>query len=156
MSEQTYHLIHANVALALGDLDDEIMSGFVQQVEEINNIANSSLGFVSQPTPLDSGAVYKGKWLLNLSVWESVESLNEFTHSGKHAVALDNRHRWFNKQDNPNYVLFWFGVGNTPRESEIERRIVHLTEFGATPYAFNFKQSFTIQEAEKYAANPQA
>jgi|TARA_R110002072_G_C7651166_1_gene508720 hypothetical protein len=156
MNEPRFHLIHANIALARGSLDQEIMSGFVQQVEEINNIANSSNGFVSQPTPSDSGAVYSGKWLLNLSVWESVESLSKFTHSGKHALALDNRNEWFKKQDYPNYVLFWFHAGNTPKESEIEQRIGHLAQYGATPYAFNFKQSFTAQEAGQYVSKKKA
>jgi hypothetical protein len=42
MSIKTHHLVHANVALARGALDSEVMRDFVQQVDEINRIAHFS------------------------------------------------------------------------------------------------------------------
>jgi hypothetical protein len=156
MTKLTYHLIHANVALSRAALDDEIMDGFVQQIEEINGIASSSPGFISQPTPEDAGVIYNGEWLLNMSVWDSIEHLDQFTHKGLHAVALDNRHRWFKEQIKPNYVLFWFEAGRIPRESEIQQRIDHLAKYGPTPYAFNFKHNFTTLELEKYEQSSKA
>ena len=34
--------------------------------------------------------------------------------------------------------------------AEIKTRIDHLAEHGATPYAFNFQQHFTVQETLAY------
>jgi hypothetical protein len=151
MSAEVSHLVHANVGLGRGSLDDEIMSEFVQQVDEINQIACSSPGFIAQPTPPDAGEVFKGNLLLNISIWESVDSLSAFSHSGKHAKALDNRAKWFKTQKQPNYVLFWFPAGRSPTELEIKQRIDYLAEHGVTPYAFNFNCSFTPLEAKCYA-----
>src|SRR5688572_15639635 len=100
---KTLHLVHANVALARGPLYSEVMREFVHQVDEINRIAHSSPGFIAQPTPPDSGEIFKGNFLLNVSIWDSVESLAAFSHSGKHAKALDDRAKWFKKQNVPNY-----------------------------------------------------
>lgn len=156
MSNKNYHLIHANIALARASLDDPLMNGFVQQVEEINLKASLSAGFVSQPTPNDSGEIYQGKLLLNMSIWESVEELNAFTHTGKHAKALEDRSSWFEKQSKSSYVLFWFTKGETPTELEVSKRIEHLAMYGTTAYAFNFQQYFTSDEAEKYIAQIKA
>src|SRR5947208_15596801 len=90
-----YHLVHANVAHARAPLDSPVMAGFVAQVEEVNALARSAPGFVAQPTPPDEGTVYKAPFLLNVSVWESLESLDTFTYQGKHASALERRGEWF-------------------------------------------------------------
>src|ERR1022692_876929 len=102
-----YHLVHANVAHASAPLDSPIMTGFVSQVDEINSLARSAPGFVAQPTPPDEGAVYTAPLLLNISIWESIESLDAFTHQGKHAEALGRREEWF-EQDSaiPKYALY--------------------------------------------------
>lgn len=78
-SPNEYHLIHANVALARAPLDDPIMAGFVQQVDQIDELAQAAPGFVAQPMPKEAGLIYTGRSLLNLSIWESVDSLEHFT-----------------------------------------------------------------------------
>src|SRR5216683_89426 len=103
-----YHLVHANVAHARAPLDSPLMAHFVAQVEEINSLARGAAGFVAQPTLPDEGAVYTAPLLLNVSIWESLESLEAFTHQGKHAAALERRGEWFEqKGTSPNYVLYW-------------------------------------------------
>jgi hypothetical protein len=69
-----YRLVHAYMAITRAPLDNPAMPGFV-----------------SQPTPPDEGSVFTGGALLNLSIWQSVESLDRFTHGGKHARALKRR-----------------------------------------------------------------
>jgi hypothetical protein len=138
MNSENHHLVHANVALARGPLDSEVMREFVEQVDEINGVAHLSPGFICQPTPPDIGTIFKGDFLLNVSVWESIETLRAFSCSGKHAEALDN------------YILFWYPAGEVPTEIEIKRRIDYLAAHGATPYGFNFEQSFSNCEAKNY------
>jgi hypothetical protein len=74
------------------------MADFVAQVEEINALARSAAGFIAQPTLPDEGSVYRALLLLNVSIWESMESLDAFTHQGKHAAALERRGEWFEQE----------------------------------------------------------
>ena len=145
MSETAYHLVHANVARMRAPLDDPIMAGFMARIEEIDALAQKSPGFVAQPTPADEGAVYRDDVLLNLSIWESVESLHEFTYSGRHAQALARRAEWFEQKDGPAYVLYWAPAGHIPTEKEVKERFDHLRRYGATPRAFTFEQRFTVE-----------
>ncbi|MCI0692202.1 DUF3291 domain-containing protein [candidate division KSB1 bacterium] len=146
MIQQIYHLIHANVAITRAPLDGPIMAGFVNQVDEINALARESPGFVAQPTPADEGQVFSGRALMNLSIWESVESLDRFTHQGRHALALERRAEWFEQYDGPNYVLYWAPAGHIPTEAEVKQRIDYLAKYGPTPFAFIFEQRFTVEE----------
>lgn len=146
MDQQTYHLVHANVAVARAPLDHPMMAGFIEQVDRINDAAQASPGFVAQPTLPDEGEVFRGRMLLNLSIWESVGDLDRFTHQGLHALALERRKEWFEQSDRPNYVLFWVPAGHIPSEWEVKQRIEHLTKHDSTPFAFTFQQSFAVAE----------
>jgi hypothetical protein len=145
-----YHLVHANIAIMRAPWDDPRMAGFVAKIDEIDALAQGCPGYVAQPTPPDEGSVYTGRSMLNLSIWESVESLERFTYGGEHALMLERRAEWFHQQDGPNYVLFWFPEGQTPTEREVQHRMDHLAAAGATPYAFTFDQRFTVQEMLDY------
>ena len=143
-----YHLVHANVAHARAPLDAPLMADFVAQVEEINSLARSAAGFVAQPTLPDEGAVYTAPLLLNVSIWESVESLDAFTHQGKHAASLERRGEWFKQEGaDPKYVLYWMPKGHVVTEKEVKERLDHLRKHGATPRAFTFDQRFNITDA---------
>jgi hypothetical protein len=143
-----YHLVHANVAHARAPLASPIMAGFVSQVDEVNSLARAAAGFVAQPTLPDEGAVYTAPFLLNVSVWESVESLEAFTHQGAHAAALERRGEWFQQESaNPRYVLYWVPEGHLVTEREVKERLDYLGKHGVTPYAFTFEQRFTFAQA---------
>lgn len=49
-------------------MDDSIMKRFVDQIDEIDALAQFWPGFVSQPTPPDDGSIYKGNTLVNVSI----------------------------------------------------------------------------------------
>jgi hypothetical protein len=149
MSYSEFHLIHANIALCLAPLDDPVMADFIKQADEIDALAHQSPGFIAQPTPPDEGAVYTGLYLLNLSIWESVESLKRFTYRGRHSQALERRAEWFVQRPAPNYVLFWLPAGELPSEAAVKQRIDHLAAHGPTPFAFNFDQPYTMEEIDK-------
>ncbi|MDX1615805.1 MAG: DUF3291 domain-containing protein, partial [Candidatus Promineifilaceae bacterium] len=147
MSKPNHHLIHANVALARASLDHPRMADFVRQADAIDALARQSPGFVGQPTPADEGQTFTDRALLNLSIWTSVESLEAFTHTGRHALVLQRRADWFLPQDGPNYVLYWAPAGHTPTEAEIAARLHYLAHHGPTPYAFTFDRPYTAVQA---------
>jgi hypothetical protein len=146
-SKGEYHLIHANVAHARAPLESRLMAGFVAQVEEVNALAARSPGFVAQPALPDAGTVYAEPYLLNVSIWRSIESIAAFTHQGLHGAALERRADWFHQGSAPNYVLYWVPAGHIPTEAEVKHRLDHLAAHGATPYAFTFERPFTVAEA---------
>ena len=41
-----YHLAQINIAKAQGSMESEVMKGFVDRLDEINNMADKSPGFV--------------------------------------------------------------------------------------------------------------
>lgn len=152
MPEPIYHVVHANIAKMRAPFDDPRMAGFVARADEIDALAQASPGFIAQPTPPDEGDIYTGQTLLNLSIWESVESLERFVYQGDHALSLERRAEWFEHPEGPNYVLFWMLAGDVPTESEVKRRLDSLVAHGPTPFAFNFHQRFTVQEMLRASA----
>lgn len=146
----SYNLIHVNIATMRASFDDPIMKGFVDQIDEIDSLAQNWPGFIAQPTPPDDGQIFTGNTLVNLSIWDSVENLKEFTYTSRHADALEKRAEWFVQSEAPNYVLYWAPSGKMPLEVEIKQRIDHLHLHGATPYAFTFDETFTVEEMLDY------
>jgi hypothetical protein len=102
MPEPIFHLVIANIAIMRAPFDDPHMTDFVAQADEIDALAQASPRFIAQPTPPDEGVIYAGQTLLNLSIWKSVESLEQFTYKGKYSIALARRAEWFEQRDEPN------------------------------------------------------
>jgi len=152
MVPKSYHLVHANLAVARAPLDDPLMAEFMANAGEIDSLAHTSQGFVAQPTPADEGTVYSEPALLNISIWESIESLRTFTYSGRHAEMLGRRAEWFVQSDRFNYVLFWYPAGEVPTEKEFRRRFEHLHQHGPTSFAFTFDHPFTVKEMLAFSA----
>lgn len=146
MTDSAYHLVHANLALARASLDDPLMAGFTNYLDEIDALAQSSTGFIAQPEMPDEGQVYGGNLLLNVSIWETVEELETFTYHSRHKSLLDRRQKWFYRRDYPAYVLYWASKAITVTEREIHRRFEQLHADGPTPLAFTFEKRFSVAE----------
>ncbi len=116
MTLAEYQLVHANIATPRAPLDDPLMKGFVKRIDEIDYLAQGWHGFIAQPTLPDEGAIYSEPTLVNVSIWESVEDLREFTYSSRHAGFLKRRAEWFIPPDLPAYVLYWSPSGEVPTE----------------------------------------
>lgn len=158
MSNALYHLCHLNIGPAKGPLHDPVMHGFVSRLDEFNNLAYQSPGFVwhlqidiNDPVQL---AMYgEPGMLFNLSVWESVEALYDYVYKSRHADMMKSRHEWFGKMDTPNYVLWWVPAGVIPTLEEAKARLCHLGANGPSPYAFTFKQRFPMPVADTEKAS---
>jgi len=150
MKHSDYYLIHSNIAIARESLDHPVMNDFVQMADEIDEIARNSPGFVSQPTPDDEGSIFTGNHLLNLSIWDSVESLRDFAYSNQHKLALARREEWFIQGERYNYVLYWARRGHLPTEKEVKERLDHLRKIGPSPFAFTFEEMFSVEESTTY------
>lgn len=142
-----YHIAQINVARLLAPMDDPIMAGFVAQLPPINALADRSPGFVwrlqSESGDATSIKVYDDEFIIvNLTVWENVDTLREFVYKSAHRGVLRDRKHWFEKFNGPYYALWWIPAGRLPDTQEGKQRLEHLREHGDTAYAFSFKHVF--------------
>ena len=159
MSKRQYHLCHLNIGKARAHIFDPQMAGFVAKLEEVNNLAYQSPGFVwhlqidiYNPEHL---AMYGEPGLLfNLSVWESVEALYTYVYRSDHAQMMKARKNWFGEMDGPSYVLFWLPAGELPTLEEAKQRIAYLKAHGPSAQAFTFKDTFPPPSFLEEAAEP--
>lgn len=143
-----YHLAQYNIARLVAPIDDPRIADFVANIDRINRLADTSPGFVwrHQTDEGNSTSVrVRGDALvlINFSVWESVESLFEYTYRSDHVEMYRRRREWFEHPDGrPYLVLWWVPAGQEPSVEEAEERLDHLRAHGPTPHAFSFKQRF--------------
>ena len=142
-----YHLAQINIARMLAPIDDPIMSEFVAQLSPINALADESPGFVwrlqSESGDATSIKIYDDELIIiNITVWESVESLREFAYRSAHVGVMRDRKRWFEIFDDPYYALWWIPAGELPSAEEGKERLDRLRENGDSAFAFSFKNVF--------------
>jgi len=142
-----YHLAQINIGRVLAPVDDPIMAEFMAQLDEVNALAEATPGFVWRLQSAAGNAtdvVYNDDpfVLVNMSVWESVESLRDYVYKSRHTEVLRDRARWFEKMEKPHYCLWWIPAGHIPTVAEGRERLEHYQKHGATPTAFWFSQSF--------------
>jgi hypothetical protein len=141
-------------------MDSEIMAGFAARLNEINSLAEKSHGYVwrLQTAEGDATSIHvfdDERILVNLTVWESVDALYQFVYKSLHVEPLRQRAEWFEKMDTPIMTMWWIPVGHIPTTDEAKLRLAHLEKHGSTPYAFTFKQRFTVEEWLTYTSQLQ-
>lgn len=151
-----YHLAQLNIARAVAPMDDPRLAEFVARLDEINALADSSPGFVwrlqsDSGNATDIQAYDDPKMLVNLSVWESLESLFGYVYRSGHAKVMTRRKEWFDRMEGPYVVLWWVPAGHRPSVEEAKARLDHLSLHGPTPWAFSFKRSFPAPDGTKPA-----
>lgn len=153
MTEKAYHLAQMSVSLAKAPLDDPMMEGFVSQLKYINSVADEAPGFVWRLQTEEGDATGIRGYddplkLLNMSLWESVETLKEYVYRSDHAGPYRNARQWFNKLDGPTTVLWWVAKGHIPSVTEGVERLDYLAKMGPSPEAFTFRHAFPPPDAE--------
>lgn len=147
-----YHLVQINIARMLAPIDDPLMLEFVAQLPPINALADASPGFVwrlqSESGDATDIKVYDDDLIIvNLTVWESVDALRDFTYKSAHHGVVRDRKLWFEKFAGPYYALWWAPAGQLPTTEEGKERLEYLREHGDTAHAFSFKNLFPAPEA---------
>ena len=150
----TLHLAQVNIAKRLAPLDDPIMQDFIDNVDNINAIADKSDGFKWRMQDEDkdgAASVFKDDTLvINISVWESLESLFNYTYNSGHIEVFKRKKEWFRKMKMV-HMAFWYVVeGYEPTFQDAKDRLDYLNSNGDTPYAFSFKSKFSPEDALTY------
>ena len=144
MSE--FHLAQLNIAKMKYPLDDPQMQEFVARLDEVNGLADAAPGFVwrLQTDEGDATAIdYFGPdTLVNMSVWDDVESLRDYAFRSAHKDVLARRHEWFDRMEQAYSVLWWIPSGSIPTIEEAAERLASLRQHGPSACAFTFKHLF--------------
>lgn len=141
-----YHIAQINIGRMLAPIDNPVMAEFVAQLPAINALADSTPGFVwrlqTESGDATSIKAYDDLIIVNMSVWESVESLREYAYRSAHTGVLKYRAKWFEKFAGPYMALWWIPTGHVPSPQEGQARLEYLREHGETAYAFSFKNIY--------------
>ncbi len=146
-------LAQINIGRIVAPLDDPRIADFLAQLDEVNALAEQTPGFVWR-LKSDSGNATDIPYsadpfeLVNMSVWESVERLKQFTYGPRHLAVFRNRQNWFEKMALAHYCLWWVPDGHIPSVQEGRERLQHYQNHGATPHSFWFSQCYPAPEWE--------
>jgi hypothetical protein len=147
-----YQIAQVNMGRIKAPLDDPSMAGFMNRLDELNALADKTPGFVWRLQTGEGNATYfrpyehDDRILLNMSVWEDIESLKHYVYRTMHAELLRQRHEWFEKFEGTFTALWWVPAGHRPSIDEAKKRIAHLDANGPTEFAFTFKTIFPPNE----------
>ena len=118
-----YHIAQVNIGRVKAPVEDPIMAGFVARLDEINALAERSPGFVWRLQTSEGNATYfrpypeDDRILINMSVWETIESLRHYVYQTAHAELLRQRQAWFEKFAGSYTALWWVPAGHLPANS---------------------------------------
>jgi Domain of unknown function (DUF3291) len=147
MTTTEWHLAQLNVGRLLAPLESPEIVGFVDQLDAINRLADDSPGFVWR-LATDAGNATSIRpteddlFLINMSVWSSIEALRAFTYGTAHVEVLRGRRAWFERLATAHLVLWWVRAGHRPSIAEALDRLDELRRNGPTPAAFTFRTPF--------------
>jgi hypothetical protein len=147
------HLAQLNVGRLRAPLDDPAIDDFRLNLAPINALAEVSPGFVWRLQ--DEGGDATGikpfgdeLEIINLTVWESVEALAEFTYRSGHMELLRRRREFFETPTQPIVCLWWIPEGTIPTVDDAIARLEHLRAHGPTARAFTFRHRFEPGDEE--------
>jgi hypothetical protein len=145
-------LAQVNVGRLRAPVDTPLLAGFMAALDPVNAMADAAPGFVWRLQTEDGNAtaVRAFEWdqagsagvIMNMSVWESVETLAAFVYSQEHRRVLRRRREWFERMEVAHAALWWVPRGHIPTTGEAEDRIRHLRSRGPTPRAFTLRTHF--------------
>jgi hypothetical protein len=149
-----------NVGTALYDLDHSGMADFMGNLDRINALAEASPGFVWRlkgegNNATDLKVSDDPRFIVNMSVWESIEALFGFVYRSEHRAIMVRRREWFRKPEGPYQVLWWIDPGAFPAVDEGLARLRCLGEHGPTPRAFTFQSAFPESAVRPVGLRPE-
>lgn len=146
-----------NVGRLRAPIDDPMIDDFRSNLAPINALAEASPGFVWRLHDESGDATGIHAFddeleILNLTVWESIDALADFTYRTGHVEFLRRRREFFEAPTVPILCLWWIPEGTIPSVDEAIARLAHLRGHGPTPTAFTFRHRFEPDDVTPQAA----
>jgi hypothetical protein len=83
--------------------------------------------------------------IVNMSVWDSVESLETFVWQTVHAAIYKRKSSWFAAMDAPHLAMWWVEAGKPPTAREGRDRLEYLQQNGPSDFAFGWESLSSAQ-----------
>jgi len=147
----SWQLAQLNIARLGAPIDSPQLTEFIEQLDEINALADSAPGFVWRLMSEAGDAIavehpFDADMIVNMSVWESVEALHAYVYRTAHSKVMARRKEWFRRMPEAYTVLWWVPESHRPTVYEGERKLALLVANGPTAEAFTFKHVFAKPE----------
>ncbi len=138
------HLAELNVGRLIAPQDDPRVADFMGNLDRLNGLAKRMPGFVwmmegasgagNTDTAIDGDPLF----IPNISVWESVETLETYVWGTIHKQFYERRAEWFEVLSEMHFVMWWVPQGHRPTLEEALARLAHLKEHGDSDHAFGW------------------
>ena len=140
------HLAELNVGRLLAPTDDPRVGEFMAALDRINGLGKRMPGFVwmmeGSGGPgtgnTDAKIVGDAQFMSNLTVWETVETLEAFVWNTVHRTFYERRQEWFEVLGKMHFVMWWVPAGHKPTLAEALAKLDHLRSHGASEAAFGW------------------
>jgi len=142
-----YYIAQANYARWNDEVSSELMEEFSNQSVKIHKLAETSKGFIWRSSDDEHQALIDELFginnvVFNMTVWESIDDLKEFTYKKLHSEAMKRKGKWFKKLPETTLVLWWVKNDCMPAVDEAKLKLNLIGEFGPTSEAFSFSKPF--------------
>jgi Domain of unknown function (DUF3291) len=140
------HLAELNVGRLLAPTDDPRVAEFMGALDRVNGLGKRMPGFVwmmegsGEPGTGNTEAKIGGdpQFVSNLTVWESVETLEHFVWNTVHRTFYERRQEWFQVLGKMHFVMWWIPVGHKPTLGEALARLALREANGDSDEAFGW------------------
>lgn len=138
------HLAQINIGRLLYPQGDARVAEFIDNLDRINAAAERMPGFLWRLKDESGNAASISAYddptiIINMSVWESAETFETFVWQTVHANFYRRRGGWFESLGIPHFGMWWIEPGHQPTPAEGRARLEHLTQHGASDYAFGWE-----------------
>lgn len=146
MKTDAHHLAQLNVGRLVAPTDDPRVAEFMGALARVNGIGKRMPGFVwmmegsGEPGTGNTEAKIGGnpRFVANLSVWESIEALEEFVWNTVHRQFYERRAEWFEALKEQHFVMWWVPAGHRPTLDEALERLALRQDAGDSDRAFGW------------------
>jgi hypothetical protein len=150
-----YHLAELNIGRLLAPTEDPRVADFMSALDRVNGLGKRMPGFVwmmegsGEPGTGNTEAKLDGdpQFVSNLTVWESVETLENFVWNTVHRTFYERRAEWFGVLGKMHFVMWWVPAGHRPTLDEALARLEQLRVEGESEQAFGWTY---LKEAELF------
>ena len=161
---KSLHLAELNIGRLLAPTDDPRVAEFMGALDRVNGLGKRMPGFVwmmegsGAPGTGNTEAKIGGdpQFVSNLSVWESVETLENFVWNTVHRVFYERGREWFEVMGKTHFVMWWVPKGYRPTLDEALARLAHKDEHGDSDHAFGWSWLKEAKLFRQYQCNPLA
>ncbi len=139
-------LAELNIGRLLAPTDDPRVADFMNAIDRINGLGKRMPGFVwmmegsGEPNAGNTETKIDGdpQFVSNLTVWEDMQSLENFVFKTVHHQFFERRAEWFEVMGKMHFVMWWVEQGHQPTLEEGLERLEHLRANGDSEEAFGW------------------